>query len=135
MRSAAPAGLPGSPVGPYHRRVEAMQPCGTRRASQHHRGLCHLVCRLRSAGGSLFRNPCGRLVHIALGPSGEPQQDPRTFGLPSVARDHLLAWEASQCLVAIHESGHACAAAALGIPVRAIDITNRHGGTTQVNLA
>jgi len=52
-----------------------------------------------------------------------------------VARDHLLAWEASQCLVAIHESGHACAAAALGIPVRAIDITNRHGGTTQVNLA
>ncbi len=48
------------------------------------------------------------------------------------ARDHLLAWDASQRLVAIHESGHACAAAALGIPVRAIDITSRHGGATQI---
>jgi len=48
------------------------------------------------------------------------------------ARDHLLAWDASQRLVAIHESGHAVAAAALGIPVRVIDITYRHGGSTEV---
>ncbi|MES2210160.1 MAG: hypothetical protein V4515_08245 [Chloroflexota bacterium] len=48
------------------------------------------------------------------------------------ARDHLLAWDASQRLVAIHEAGHAVAAAAspTKVPVRAIDITLRHGGAT-----
>ena len=48
------------------------------------------------------------------------------------ARDHLLPWDAGQRLVAIHEAGHAVAAAAAPtkVPVRAIDITLRHGGTT-----
>ena len=48
------------------------------------------------------------------------------------ARDHLMAWDASQRLVAIHETGHAVAAAAAPtkVPVRAIDITLRHGGAT-----
>lgn len=48
------------------------------------------------------------------------------------ARDHILAWDAGQRLVAIHEAGHAVAAAGAPtkVPVRAIDITVRHGGTT-----
>jgi cell division protease FtsH len=50
------------------------------------------------------------------------------------ARDHILAWDASQRLVSIHESGHAVAAAAAPtkVPVRAIDITLRHGGVTML---
>lgn len=48
------------------------------------------------------------------------------------ARDHLLAWDASQRLVAIHESGHAAACGALSIPCRAVDITHRFGGMTQL---
>lgn len=50
------------------------------------------------------------------------------------ARDHLLQWDASQRLVAIHEAGHAVAAAAAPtkVPVRAIDITLRHGGATML---
>lgn len=55
-----------------------------------------------------------------------------TVSIRGSAHDHLMAWDASQRLVAIHESGHACAAAALGIAVRAIDITLRHGGLTQM---
>jgi cell division protease FtsH len=53
------------------------------------------------------------------------------------ARDHLLAFEASQRLVAIHEAGHAVAAAAAPtkIPVRVIDITLRHGGATMLGGA
>ena len=53
------------------------------------------------------------------------------------ARDHLLAWDASQRLVAIHEAGHAVAAAAAPtkVPVRAIDITLRHGGATMLGGA
>lgn len=53
------------------------------------------------------------------------------------ARDHILAWDASQRLVAIHEAGHAVAAAAAPtkVPVRAIDITLRHGGTTMLGGA
>jgi ATP-dependent Zn protease len=53
------------------------------------------------------------------------------------ARDHLLAWDASQRLVAIHEAGHAVAAAAAPtkIPVRVIDITLRHGGATMLGGA
>lgn len=35
-------------------------------------------------------------------------------------------------MVSIHEAGHACAAAAKGIAVRVIDVTSRHGGSTQV---
>jgi ATP-dependent Zn protease len=52
-------------------------------------------------------------------------------------RDHLLAWDASQRLVAIHEAGHAVAAAAAPtkVPVRAIDITLRHGGATMLGGA
>jgi ATP-dependent Zn proteases len=50
------------------------------------------------------------------------------------ARDHLLAWDAGQRLVAIHEAGHAVAAAAAPtkVPVRLIDITLRHGGVTML---
>lgn len=53
------------------------------------------------------------------------------------ARDHLLAWDASQRLIAIHESGHAVAAAAAPtmVPVRTIDITLRHGGATMLGGA
>ncbi|MBA2700264.1 MAG: hypothetical protein H0U58_01005 [Chloroflexi bacterium] len=48
------------------------------------------------------------------------------------ARDHLLAWDASQRLVAIQDAGHASACGALSIPCRAIDITHRNGGLTQL---
>jgi ATP-dependent Zn protease len=53
------------------------------------------------------------------------------------ARDHLFAWDASQRLVAIHESGHAVASAAspTKVPVRLIDITLRHGGVTMLGGA
>ena len=52
-------------------------------------------------------------------------------------RDHILAWDASQRLVSIHESGHAVAAAAAPtrVPVRAIDIKFRHGGSTALGGA
>lgn len=52
--------------------------------------------------------------------------------LRPAALDHLAAWDATQRLEAIHEAGHACAAAALGIAVHAIDITSRIGGHTRV---
>jgi ATP-dependent metalloprotease len=50
------------------------------------------------------------------------------------ARDHIFAWDAGQRLVSIHEAGHCIAAAAAPtrIPVRAIDITLRHGGATSL---
>jgi hypothetical protein len=53
------------------------------------------------------------------------------------AWDHLLSFEASQRLVAIYESGHAVAAAGAPtkVPVRAIDITLRHGGSTALGRA
>jgi Peptidase family M41 len=50
----------------------------------------------------------------------------------SAARDHLLGWDAAQRLSAIHESGHACAAAHLGIGVASIDITSRIGGHVEI---
>ena len=40
------------------------------------------------------------------------------------ARDHLLAWDASQRVVAIHESGHAVASAAA--PTKNSGSSNRH---------
>jgi ATP-dependent Zn protease len=50
------------------------------------------------------------------------------------ARDHILQWDAGQRLVAIHEASHCIAAAAAPtkVPVRAIDITQRHGGFTML---
>jgi ATP-dependent Zn protease len=53
------------------------------------------------------------------------------------ARDQLLASDASQRLVAIHEAGHAVAAAAAPtkVPVRVIDITLRDGGATMLGGA
>jgi ATP-dependent Zn protease len=61
----------------------------------------------------------GEMIEIAVRPA---------------ARDHLLAWDAAQRLVAIHEAGHAVAAAAAPtkVPVRLIDITLRHGGVTMI---
>lgn len=46
------------------------------------------------------------------------------------AHDHLMAWDATQRLVAIHEAGHVCAAAAQGITAKSVDISLRHGGYT-----
>lgn len=50
------------------------------------------------------------------------------------AHDHLLAWSASQRLVALHESGHLIGAAAspTKVPARAVDITLRHGGNVML---
>jgi hypothetical protein len=62
----------------------------------------------------------------------EPSTELVAMNVRPAARNHLLAWDAAQRLVAIHEAGHACAAAALGIPVKVIDITNRHGGSAQI---
>lgn len=53
------------------------------------------------------------------------------------ARDQILAWDAGQRLKSIHESGHCVAAAAAPtqVPVRVIDITLRHGGSTALGGA
>ena len=66
-------------------------------------------------------------------PALEASTELVTVAIRPAARDHLLQFEASQTLVAIHEAGHACAAAAMGIGVRTIDITPRHGGYTQLS--
>ena len=69
---------------------------------------------------------------IAIGlPDLDGSAELTTIAIRRAALDHLTAWDASQRLMAVHESGHACAAAALGIGVQAIDIQGRHGGQTE----
>jgi hypothetical protein len=48
-------------------------------------------------------------------PALETSTEMVTVDARPAARDQLLAWDASQRLVAIHEAGHACADAAKGI--------------------
>ena len=44
----------------------------------------------------------------------------------------MAAWDIDQKAKAIHEAGHAVIGAALGIPVKAVDISGRHGGHTEL---
>jgi cell division protease FtsH len=55
-----------------------------------------------------------------------------TVDIRPAARDHLLSFEATQRLLAIHEGGHLVALAAQGIKTKAVDITSRHGGFTSI---
>ena len=50
------------------------------------------------------------------------------------AADHLVAWDVDQRVKAVHEAGHAVAAALLGIPVTEVEITDRAGGRTELGL-
>lgn len=50
------------------------------------------------------------------------------------ARDHAAAFDFDQRCVSVHESAHAVVATALGIPVKAVDITSRAGGHTEVGV-
>jgi hypothetical protein len=48
--------------------------------------------------------------------------DTTAVGVTPAAAAHLGAWQVDQHVMALHESGHAIAAALLGLPIRAIDI-------------
>ncbi len=50
------------------------------------------------------------------------------------AADHLVAWDVDQRVKAVHEAGHAVAAALLGIPVTEVEITDRAVGRTELGL-
>jgi ATP-dependent Zn protease len=50
------------------------------------------------------------------------------------AADHLVAWDVDQRVKAVHEAGHVVAAAVLGIPVVAVDISDRLDGRTEFGL-
>lgn len=49
--------------------------------------------------------------------------------------EHLVAWDVDQRVKAVHEAGHAVAAAVLGIPIKAVDISDRDGGHTEYGLS
>src|SRR4051794_30890539 len=54
---------------------------------------------------------------------------------PPAAARHIAAWTVDQKVLALHEAGHAGAAALLGIPVKSIDITGRFQGETKLASA
>lgn len=58
---------------------------------------------------------------------------PRTqVEITHAAAAHVAAWDIDQKVKAIHEAGHAVIGAVLGIPVKAVDISGRHGGHTEL---
>lgn len=54
--------------------------------------------------------------------------------ITQAAADHVAAWDVDQRVKAVHEAGHAVAAAVLGIPIKAVDITSRYGGHTETAI-
>ena len=50
------------------------------------------------------------------------------------ARKHLVAWSLDQKVRSCHEASHALAAAVLGIPVKAVDISDWDSGHTEFGL-
>lgn len=60
---------------------------------------------------------------------------PRTqVEITEAAAEHVAAWDFDQRVTAVHESAHAIIAAALGVPVKAVDITSRGGGHTEIGI-
>lgn len=57
-----------------------------------------------------------------------------TIEVSPAAAEHLGAWQIDQHIMALHEAGHAIAAAVLGLPVKAIDIKGRGHGRTELGL-
>lgn len=54
--------------------------------------------------------------------------------ITQAAAEHVAAWDVDQRVKAVHEAGHAVAAAVLGIPIKAVDITSRWGGHTETGI-
>lgn len=54
--------------------------------------------------------------------------------ITEAAAEHVAAWDFDQRVTAIHEAAHAVIAAALGVPVKAVDITSREGGHTEIGI-
>ena len=60
---------------------------------------------------------------------------PRTqVEITEAAAEHVAAWDFDQRVTAVHESAHAIVAFVLGIPVKAVDITLRIGGHTEIGV-
>ena len=58
----------------------------------------------------------------------------REVRVSEAAADHLVAWDVDQRVKAVHEAGHAVVAHLLGIPVKAVDISDREAGSTEYGL-
>lgn len=58
----------------------------------------------------------------------------RQIDVTPAAADHLRAWQVDQHVMALHESAHAVTAAALGLPVVAVDIKGKGHGKTEYGL-
>lgn len=72
--------------------------------------------------------------HAAAGTAGRVA--PRvTVEITEAGANHIAAWDIDQRVRAIHEAGDAVMAAALGMPVKAVDISGRHGGYRDPGLA
>lgn len=54
--------------------------------------------------------------------------------ITEAAAEHVKAWDFDQRVTAVHEAAHAVIAAALGVPVKAVDITARSGGHTEIGI-
>jgi ATP-dependent Zn protease len=54
--------------------------------------------------------------------------------ITEAAAEHVAAWDVDQRVMAIHEAGHAVIGAALGIPIKAVDIKGRHTAHTEVGI-
>ena len=60
---------------------------------------------------------------------------PRTqVEITEAAAEHVAAWDFDQRVTAVHEAAHAIVAFVLGIPVKAVDITLRIGGHTEIGV-
>ena len=61
---------------------------------------------------------------------------PRTqVEITQAAAEHVVAWDIDQKAKAIHEAGHAVVAAVLGMTVKAVDISSRDGGHTELGTS
>ena len=72
-----------------------------------------------------YRNP----FDLAL--QGAPV---REVEITEAAAEHVAAWDFDQRVTAVHEAAHAVVAAALGVPVKAVDISSRDGGHTEIGV-
>lgn len=81
--------------------------------------------------GEVMTNEDKGMSALMIPGLGEVSTEQATLNVRASARGAVLAYEAGQWVTGVHEAGHGCGAAALGIPVRVIDITTRFGGSTQ----
>ena len=87
-----------------------------------------------SLAEALYREGGPARRHGAAGSAGRIA--PRvTVEITEAGANHVAAWDIDQRVRAIHEAGGAVMAAALGMPVKAVDISGRHGGYRDPGLA